>query len=371
MLKVLHTADWHIGNFPGPANKNNINVRFQDICSYIEFLIDKAKTLTPDIIIIAGDVFNQAKTWSDRGLQETGVIIKYLTQLSQTAPVCILRGTPNHDGKMHFDLLNTALENNDNIIIVDEPCVKNINNLAAVAFVPIFDRNAYRAESENTFDKEAENNFFCDKVRDAILDLKPQADAYNLPTILVTHYTVLGATMPNGQTSIFANHEVVIDPITLIQGNYWLTCLGHIHKPQQLETCPSAFYSGSLCALNFNDEKDPHGFYMHYVYDRDNIKTEFIQTPSRTFKTIWLDDNELNDIIAKDYDLTDYFMNLYKGSIIRVIYTCTDITNKKLNKAILEKALYKYTGAFYIQEIVPALKSADPPIPFIILVPST
>lgn len=354
MLKVLHTADWHIGNFPGPANKNNINVRFQDICSYIEFLIDKVKTLTPDIIIIAGDVFNQAKTWSDRGLQETGVIIKYLTQLSQTAPVCILRGTPNHDGKMHFDLLNTALENDDNIIIVDEPCVKNINNLAAVAFVPIFDRNAYRAESENTFDKEAENNFFCDKVRDAILDLKPQADAYNLPTILVTHYTVLGATMPNGQTSIFANHEVVIDPITLIQGNYWLTCLGHIHKPQQLETCPSAFYSGSLCALNFNDEKDSHGFYMHYVYDRDNIKTEFIQTPSRAFRTIWLDDNQLNDIISRDYDLTDYFMDLYKDSIIRVIYTCTDVTNKKLNKAILEKALYKYTGAFYVQEIVPS-----------------
>lgn len=354
MLKILHTADWHIGNFPGPANKNNTNIRFQDICSYIEFLIDKAKALTPDIIIIAGDVFNQAKTWSDRGLQETGVIIKYIAQLSQIAPVCVLRGTPNHDGKMHFDLLNTALENNDNVIIVDEPCVKNVNNLAAVAFVPIFDKNLYRAEAEEVLDKEAENNFFCDKVRDAILDLKPEADAYNLPTILVTHYTVLGASMPNGQTSIFANNEVVIDPMTLIQGNYWLTCLGHIHKPQQLENCPGVFYSGSLCALNFNDENDPHGFYMHYINDRNDIKSEFIETPSRAFKTLWLDDNQLNDIISKDYDMSAYSADIYQNNIIRVIYTCTDVTNKKLNKAILEKALYKYTGAFYVQEIVPA-----------------
>ena len=354
MLKVLHTADWHIGNFPGPASKDNTNARFRDICDYIEFFIAKAKTLTPDIIIIAGDVFNQAKTWSDRGLQETSVIIKYISALSEIAPVCILRGTPNHDGKMHFDLLDTALNSNKNVIIVDEPCVKNVCNLAAIAFVPIFDKNLYRAEAEEVLDKEAENNFFCDKVRDAILDLKPEAEAYDLPTILVTHYTVLGATMPNGQTSIFANQETVIDPMTLIQGNYWLTCLGHIHKPQQLDTCPGAFYSGSLCALSFNDANDPHGFYMHYINDRDDIKSEFIETPSRIFKTIWFDDNQLNDIIAKDYDLSAYADSIYKDNIIRVIYTCTDTTNKKLNKALFEKALYKYTQAFYVQEITPA-----------------
>lgn len=354
MLKVLHTADWHIGNFPGPAPRDGKNIRFKDICAYIEYLIEKAEVLSPDIIIIAGDVFNQAKTWSDRGLQETNVIIGYIAQLSEIAPTCILRGTPNHDGKMHFDLLSTALSNNRNVYIVDEPCVKNINNLAAITFVPIFNKNLYRAEAGELLDKEAENNFFCDKVRDTILDLKPQADAMNLPTILVTHYTVLGALMPNGQTSIFANQETVIDPITLIQSDYWLTCLGHIHKPQQLETCNNAFYAGSLCALNFNDENDPHGFYMHYINDYDDIKSEFIEMPCRNFHTIWFDDNQLNDIISKDYDLSGYVDDSMQGDIIRVIYTCMDITNKKLNKALLEKALYASTKAFFVQEITPA-----------------
>lgn len=354
MLKIMHTADWHIGNFPGPAPKDGKNLRFRDICAYIEFLISKAKELSPDIIIIAGDIFNQAKTWSDRGLQETNIIINYISQLADIAPTCVLRGTPNHDGKMHFDLLSTALSDNPRIYIVDEPCVKNIDNLAAVTFVPIFNKNMYRAEADELLDKEAENNFFCDKVRDAILDLKKQADAMNLPTILVTHYTVLGAVMPNGQTSIFANQEIVIDPITLIQSDYWLTCLGHIHKPQKLENCSNAFYSGSLCALTFNDENDPHGFYMHYVADRDNITSEFIETPCRQFHTIWFDDAQLNGIIDKDYDLTDYIDTPMQGDIIRVIYTCMDTTNKKLNKALLEKALYAQTGAFFVQEITPA-----------------
>ena len=354
MLKVLHTADWHLGSFPAPASKTKYNLRYLDICAYIEFLISKAHELSPDITIIAGDVFNQAKTWSDRGLQETNTIVGYISQLAEISPVCVLRGTANHDGKTHYDLLSTALKDNKNVYIIDEPCVRNINNLAAIAFVPIFDKNQHRIETDIPLDKEAENNYFCDKVRDAILDLKKEADTYNLPTILVTHYTVLGSLMPNGQTSIFANNEVVIDPITLIQSDYWLTCLGHIHKPQKLETCQNAFYSGSLCALNFNDENDPHGFYMHYITDRDNISSEFIPVPGREFHTIWFDDAQLNDIIANKYDLSNYVDDSFEGDIIRVIYTCSDVTNKNLNKALLEKALYESTNAFYVQEIIPS-----------------
>lgn len=353
MLKILHTADWHLGNFPAPASKSKQNLRYLDICSYIEFLIAKAKEMSPDIIIVAGDIFNQAKTWSDRGLHETNTIVGYISQLSHIAPVCVLRGTANHDGKTHYDLLSTALGNNPNVYIIDEPCVKNINDLAAITFVPIFDKNTRRADG-TPLDKEAENNYFCDKVRDSILDLKKQADAYNLPTILVTHYTVLGAIMPNGQTSIFANNEVVIDPMTLIQSDYWLTCLGHIHKPQQVDMCPNTFYAGSLCALTFNDENDPHGFFMHYITGHDNISSEFVEIPSRKFHTLWFDDAQLTNIIAKDYDVSNYIDEPMNGDIIRVIYTATDITNKALNKALLEKALYAQTEAFYVQEIIPA-----------------
>lgn len=353
MLKILHTADWHLGNFPAPASKTKQNLRYLDICSYIEYLIAKAQEMKPDIIIVAGDIFHQAKTWSDRGLQETDTMVGYINALSEIAPVCILRGTANHDGKMHYNLLATALSDNANVYIVDEPCVKNINNLAAIAFVPIYDRNQFRMDSNTPFDKEAENNYFSDKVRDAILDLKKEADTYDLPTILVTHYTVLGSVMPNGQVNVFATAETVIDPITLMQSDYWLTCLGHIHKPQQLENCPNAFYSGSLCGLSFNDENDKHGFYMHCINNKDDISSEFVEIPCRQFHTIWFDDAQLNDIISSDYNIEKYIDIPMNGDIVRVIYTCSDATNKALNKALLEKALYETTNAFYVQEIIP------------------
>lgn len=354
MLKILHTADWHLGNFPAPASKTKQNLRYLDICSYIEFLIRKAQQEKPDIIIVAGDIFNQAKTWSDRGLQETNTIVEYISLLADIAPICILRGTPNHDGKMHYDLLSTALRDKSDVYIVDEPCVETIDNMAAIAFVPIYDRNQFRMTSAAIYDKEAENNYFSDKVRDAVFDLKKEADAYGLPTILVTHYTVLGSIMPNGQENIFATNETIIDPLTLVGSNYTLTCLGHIHKPQKLNIAPNVFYSGSLCALSFNDENDVHGFYIHTIADDNTVTSEFIETPDRKFHTIWLNDTQLADIIASDYNLEKYIDEPMNGDIIRVIYSCSDITNKSLNKALLEKALYETTEAFYVQEITPA-----------------
>lgn len=350
-IKILHTADWHIGTFPCPAVKNKANLRFLDICAYIEFLISKARDLQPDVIIIAGDIFNQAKTWSDRGLFETETIINYLTELSTISPVFALRGTWSHDGKTHYDLLTTALANNNNIKIIDEACVINFKHLASIAFVPVVDRSTYQDEMDNLSDKTLESNFLSNKVRDMILDLKKEADKLGLPSILVTHYTVLGAALPDNKMSIFADNEPTIDPLTLVQANYDLVCLGHIHKPQQLESYDKAFYSGSLCALNFSDEYDPHGFYMHYL--SDTLSSEFIETPCRKFKTLLFDDNALNDIIAKDYDMSGYVDESLAGYIVRVIYNCTDVTNKKLNKAVMEKVLYNTAKVFYVQEIVP------------------
>ncbi len=68
-IRVLHTGDLHIGNFPGPE-KDGENVRFLDICRCLDALVAGAREQQPDIAVIAGDIFHQARVWSDRGLKE-------------------------------------------------------------------------------------------------------------------------------------------------------------------------------------------------------------------------------------------------------------------------------------------------------------
>ena len=66
MLRVLHTADWHIGSFPGPEVGGE-NARLKDIETCLGALVREASVERPDLAVISGDVFHQARVWSDRG----------------------------------------------------------------------------------------------------------------------------------------------------------------------------------------------------------------------------------------------------------------------------------------------------------------
>ena len=76
MLKVLHTGDWHIGSFPGPEAGGQ-NARFQDICRCLDFQAMYAEEHRPDLIVVSGDIFHQARVWSDRGLRESRRAARY------------------------------------------------------------------------------------------------------------------------------------------------------------------------------------------------------------------------------------------------------------------------------------------------------
>ena len=150
-MKILHTADWHIGNFAGPEAAGQ-NLRFLDVCNCISALIEKAKEEMPDIAIIAGDIFHQAKVWSDRGLKENRKIVEYLRDLDSICPVVVMRGTPNHDSEEQFNALRTALDGNNSVNIITEPCVRTFITASGdpiqIAFIPGFDRGYYRAKHE-------------------------------------------------------------------------------------------------------------------------------------------------------------------------------------------------------------------------------
>lgn len=105
MLKVLHTGDWHIGSFPGPEVGGQ-NARFQDICCCLDFQAMYAEEHRPDLIVVSGDIFHQARVWSDRGLRESRTAIDHIRRLSNVAPTVVLRGTPNHDSEEQFEMEN-------------------------------------------------------------------------------------------------------------------------------------------------------------------------------------------------------------------------------------------------------------------------
>ena len=347
-LKILHTGDWHIGSYPGPET-NGENARYHDVLRCLNCLVETAAQEKPGIIIISGDIFHQARVWSDRGLKESRAAIQIIRSLSQVAPVVVLRGTPNHDSEQQFEMLKTAFFGDDSVSIITQPELLTVYTYdgqpVQVAGVPWFDRGEYRAKHPG-LSREEETQVFTDLLADIVMGLKAQC-APGLPSILSTHYTVPGCNMESGQTALFAQFEPVIYPDTLSAAGFDLVALGHIHRPQQLAETENAFYCGSITGLNFNDEGQERGFYIH-EYDNTGTgftrtSSRFIETPYRKFETIRMTQTDIDGINAGAID--EVAQNLWgwrtkpettmAGSIVRVLYTCSDAANKAFNKALL------------------------------------
>lgn len=357
-IRVLHTGDLHIGNFPGPE-KNGENARYLDICKCLAALVEGAKEQKPGIAVIAGDIFHQARVWSDRGLKEQQTAVKFLRELSAICPVVVMRGTPNHDSEQQFEMLKTAFEDDGEVKIITEPQVVEVFSGAygwvQVACLPGFDRGYYQAQHPG-LSKEEENEVFTKAIADMIIGLKAQCKP-GTPTVLVSHYTITGCNMESGQTAFFSQFEPVVYPDTLAAADFDLVCFGHIHRPQQLEGCKNTFYCGAISQLNFNDEGQERGYWIHDIDGSGEVKSTFQQLPTRQHKTIRLNDADVERI---NTDGPDWLYGKpdpesagkVEGKIVRVLYDCTDEHNKAFNHAALENHLYSI-GAFWVQEITP------------------
>lgn len=354
-MRVLHTGDLHIGNFPGPE-KNGENARYLDICKCLDALVEGAREQKPGVAVIAGDIFHQARVWSDRGLKEQQTAVKFLRELSDICPVVVMRGTPNHDSEQQFEMLKTAFEGNGDVKIITEPQVVEVFSGAygwvQVACLPGFDRGYYRAQHPG-LSKEEENEVFTKAIADMIIGLKAQCKA-GTPSVLVSHYTITGCNMESGQTAFFSQFEPVVYPDTLAAADFDLVCFGHIHRPQQLEGCKNTFYCGAISQLNFNDEGQERGYWIHDIDGSGEVKSTFQQLPTRQHKTLRLNDEDVAGITTGELEVADFLDRAddLNGKIVRVLYDCTDEHNKAFNHAVFENMLYA-AGAFWVQEITP------------------
>lgn len=352
-MRVLHTGDLHIGNFPGPE-KNGENARYLDICKCLDALVAGAREQKPGVAIIAGDIFHQARVWSDRGLKEQQTAVKLLRELSTICPVVVMRGTPNHDSEQQFEMLKTAFEGSGEVKIITEPQVVEVFSGAygwvQIACLPGFDRGYFRAQHPG-LSKEEENEVFTKAIAEMIIGLKAQCNASS-PTVLVSHYTVTGCNMESGQTAFFSQFEPVVYPDTLTAADFDLVCFGHIHRPQRIEGCKNTFYCGAVSQLNFNDEGQERGYWLHDIDGSGEVTSTFQQLPTRQHKTIRLKDEDIANLNDGEYDLLPIENYEIQGKIVRVLYNCTDEHNKAFNHAMLEGFLMN-NGAFWVQEITP------------------
>lgn len=358
-MRILHTADWHVGELTGPV-VNGRNARMMDTLKCVDFLTTKALEEDVDAILIAGDIFDKSKLWADNMLEQFTLVADHL-RIATRIPVVLMFGTANHDNDKAFFLLDDMRI--PGLTVLRHPEIRAIQTKSGplqVAAVPGLDKGYYRSKFPGMAPEE-ENRMCSQLLGDIILGLGAQVDPL-IPSVLMSHYTVVGCELDNGQ-HIFTQSDVVLPKGALAASPFDLVALGHIHRAQEVSNCGRpVFYSGSINGITFNEEGQDKGFWIHEIdagLSYGNVSSEFVKTPSREFLTLeaedeidWFIEHGIESWFSPGSDWGCPYFPSPEGKIVRVHYTCSDETNKKLNRKALEKALYE-AGAFYVAEIKP------------------
>lgn len=353
MIKILHTADWHLGSPRSPV-KDGVNLRTEDTKRCLDELVRAVRLEQPDYVLISGDVFDVGRLWSDRCCEEIITAIHYIRELAAVSKqVIVMRGTPNHDGAGQFNVLSEMFADCQNVHIVVTPQVISFDDVD-IAVLPGFDRGTYRAKFPGLSSDE-ENEVFTQELANIVTGLKAQCEP-DKKSVLMAHYTVPGCNAESGQTMFLTQFEPVIPQEALMAAGYDLVALGHIHRPQKILQ-HDWYYSGAINAMNFNDEGQERGFWIHKT---DSVtgawESEFYKTPIREFITFNFTDTDITAINFGHIEEVAFNCWRYNGAvqdkIVRIHYSCSAENSKALNKAVLERTLLD-DGAFMVWEILP------------------
>lgn len=288
-MKLLHTADWHLGqDFFRTKNRE------EEHRIFLDWLIGQLHQEQPDALIVAGDVFDSANPPQYALTQ----YYYFLAQAQQHCPNIIIVGG-NHDSRyvlnaprkllralrIHVIGGGTAISNTDAIAKQTIPLHNRDGKLiGAVAAVPFLREGEVRtniAPAESYAEKVSHLREGIKAYYQACLELLQPYIEMGLPIIATGHLYAAGSQLSDDEAEgkserrIYANmgNQATIDT-DVFPAQFDYVALGHIHCPQIVGKKANIRYCGSPIPLSFGE-----------INDRKQIlsvsfNTHIINTPS-------------------------------------------------------------------------------------------
>lgn len=343
-IKVLHTADIHIGieNY-GFINPNTgLNARMEDFLRSFDIIIDHAINNNFDLVIFAGDAF---KVQSPNSTQQREFAKRVYRLAMAKIPTILLAG--NHDLSNRYgeatsmDIYGTLKI--DNVYVVEKPQflpIQTKNGLVQVIAIPYVSKSALLTnEDYRTKTVEEVDKILIKKIDDLITSFIVKADKA-IPLVLTFHVGIDQATL-GAEKDLMVGKSFSIPLSVIARKELDYVALGHIHKHQVLCPTPPVIYPGSIERVDFGEEKEDKGF---IVIDLEKNKTtyEFIKLPARIFITINVDVTQSED---PNKDIINAIKKKdIKDAIIRLKYEASTNNNHLIDDILISQHL---SGAFF------------------------
>jgi len=283
MLRLFHTADWHLGHHLHGVSRQLEHQQFLD------WLLDEMHNKQADALIVAGDIFDSANPSSAAQSQLYDFLVKARTRLPNLN-IILIGG--NHDSASRLDapspILNAlgvtvvgglSREAQGNIdwerLLV--PLTNAAGEVKAWCGAMPFLRNAdlptardggsvaSGMEPMRPGEQDTDPLIYGMKTLYAELFAQLQQKASNAESLILTGhcYMVNGAVSELSERKILGGNQHAL-PVELFPDDIAYVALGHLHLAQKVGANEHIRYSGSPIPLSF-DETD----YLHQVVQVD------------------------------------------------------------------------------------------------------
>ncbi len=255
-MKIIHTADWHIGKKLYKADLS------EDHRLFFDWLKELIRTEQVEVLLISGDIFDLANpSQSDRRLY-----FKLLSDLILEGTKVIITGG-NHDS---IGMLNGPKElleatniyvvggapDNQEDVIIELKDDSNVLQAIVLAIPYLRDRDLRRSiAGEVESDRVAAVRLGIRNYYAQLAEICKGRYNGSVPVIAMGHLYTHGASTSDSEREIQIGNEAGVS-IADFPDSFDYLALGHIHRPQVIAKQEHIRYSGSPIALSFSEAKD-------------------------------------------------------------------------------------------------------------------
>lgn len=266
-MRILHTADWHLGDRLGRIDRTD------DLRRAVERVAGHCKDERVDVLLVAGDLFSELAR--PDGLRET---IRHWQDVFHDflqGGGTILTLTGNHDNENFCQTLVHAMTLAAPTVGKAGECIPpgRLYLAANPTFVRLQDRTGghevqfvlmpyptpsrfLKGEAGLKYGSPDEKNRILVSAWSSALQgirAHPKYDQ-KAPAVLAAHVHVRGSQVGPGLFRLTEEEDVVVEGAELPE-QFDYVALGHIHKPQQIGV-PHVRYSGSIEKMDLGEQAD-------------------------------------------------------------------------------------------------------------------
>src|SRR6516165_10772069 len=270
-MLIVHSSDWHAGRLWKAID------RLPELEAVLEHLGDYIERERVDLLLMSGDVFDS------RGPSAAAerTVFRFFRRVGKSGTKTVVIAG-NHDDPLRLEAWGTLAEFVD-VTIVARPQPADRGGViefearsgerAIIAAVPFAKTSDLISVTEMSSDDTTTHQRYSDGMRRIVelLTTRFRPDSIN---VLMAHTHLDGAVLAGSERQVHLGEEWAITAQSLPSTAHYVA-LGHIHRPQRIESAPSpTYYAGSPIQLDFGEVGEEKSFVAIHAKPRQPARIE-------------------------------------------------------------------------------------------------